>query len=122
MVRIIGFKEVVSNEGKTFNSLVLQGGVEIIHSASGNIYATARKANLASAFDAETCLSLIGTELAGSIEKQDCAPYEYTVPQTGEILVLSHHYSFVPEEKRVQGDLAGIREIDVAELAYGVSM
>ena len=122
MVRIIGFKEVVSNEGKTFNSLVLQGGVEIIHSASGNIYATARKANLASAFDAETCQSLIGTELDGSIEKQECVPYEYTVPQTGEILVLCHHYSFVPEEKKVQGEWVGIREIDVSELAYGVSL
>ena len=122
MVRIIGFKEVISNEGKAFNSLVLQGGVEVIHSASGNIYATARKANLASAFDAETCQSLIGTELAGSIEKQDCEPYEYTVPQTGEILVLSYHYSFVPEEKKVHGDMTGLREVELSDLAYGASM
>lgn len=116
MVRIIGFKESFSNEGKAFNSLVLQGGVEIIHSASGNIYATARKANLASAFDEETCKNLIGTDLAGAIERIDCEPYEYTSPQTGEILVLSHRYTFIPEEKKANVEL--VHEIDLSELSF----
>ena len=115
MVKIIGYKESLSNEGKAFNSLVLQGGVEIIHSASGNLYATARKANLASAFDAETCQSLIGTELVGSIEKEECMPYEYTSPQTGEVLTLYHRYVFIPEEKKVPTEM--YREVDVQELS-----
>lgn len=116
MVKIIGFKESLSSEGKTFMSLVLQGGIEIIHSASGNLYATARKANLASAFDAETCQSLIGNELAGSIEKEDCDPYEYTSPQTGEVLTLFHRYVFIPEEKKAQNEL--FHEMTMADLQY----
>jgi len=122
MVKIIGYKESLSNEGKAFNSLVLQGGVEIIHSASGNIYATARKANLASAFDEETCKNLIGTDLAGTIEKQECDPYEYTSPQTGEILVLTHRYTFIPEEKKVQPELELVHEVQLHELSLGLTM
>ena len=122
MVKIIGYKESLSNEGKAFNSLVLQGGVEIIHSASGNIYATARKANLASAFDEETCKGLIGTDLAGTIEKQECEPYEYTSPQTGEILVLYHRYSFIPEEKKVYQELQLMHEVELSELSIGVTI
>lgn len=116
MVRIIGYKESISNEGKVFNSLILQGGVEIIHSASGNLYATARKANLASAFDEATCQSLVGTELAGSIEKEDCEPYEYTSPQTGEVLNLFHRYVFIPEEKKAPVEM--YRELTMADLQY----
>lgn len=116
MVKIIGYKESLSSEGKTFMSLVLQGGVEIIHSASGNLYATARKANLASAFDEATCQSLVGTELAGSIEREDCDAYEYTNPQTGEVLTLFHRYVFVPEEKKAPAEM--YRELTMADLQY----
>lgn len=95
MVKIIGYKERTSSEGKTFNALELQGGVEIIHSASGGMYATVRKATVASTFDEETCKGLIGTEIPGTIEKQECEPYEYTVERTGEILTLFHRYVYV---------------------------
>lgn len=120
MVKIIGYKESISNEGKAFNSLVLQGGIEIIHSASGNIYATARKANLASAFDEATCQSLVGTELAGSIEREDCEPYEYTSPQTGEVLTMFHRYTFIPEEKKAQNEL--FHEMELPDFSIEAAM
>lgn len=116
MVKIIGYKESISNEGKAFNSLVLQGGVEIIHSASGNLYATARKANLASAFDEATCQSLVGTELAGTIEREDCEPYQYASPQTGEVLTMFHRYVFIPEEKKAPMEM--FHEMTMADLQY----
>ena len=100
MVKIIGYKERTSSEGKTFNALELQGGVEIIHSASGGMYATVRKATVASTFDEETCKGLIGTEIPGTIEKQECEPYEFTVERTGEILTLFHRYVYVAEPKK----------------------
>jgi len=100
MVKIVDFKERVSNEGKPFLALVVQGGVELIHSANGGIYATVRKASVASTFDEETCKGLIGTEIPGTIEKVECEQYEYTNPQTGEVLFLDHRYQFSPVEKK----------------------
>lgn len=102
MVKIIGYKQRTSNDGKTFNALELMGGVEIITSASGSMYATARKTTVATTFEEEVCKGLIGTELPGNIEKVNCAPYEYTVEKTGEVLILHHRYSFVPEQKQHQ--------------------
>ena len=101
MVKVIGYKERVSNEGKPFLSLMLQGGVELIQSQSGNLYATVRRASLASTFDQETCEGLIGTELPGTIEKQECEEYEHIVEKTGEVIILHHRYVYVPEEEKV---------------------
>lgn len=117
MVKIVGFKERLSNEGKPFMALILQGGVEIIHSANGGMYATARKASVATTFNAETCQALIGTDLAGSIEKQVCEPYNFTVQQTGEVLVLHHRYVFVPETKQMIAPMEIVQEIEFPELA-----
>lgn len=117
MVKIIGYKERTSNEGKTFNALELQGGVEIITSARGGMYATARRASVATTFDAETCQSLIGTEIPGTIEKQECEPYEYTVEKTGEVLVLNHRFSYVPEVQKTPAPMEIIREYEYPELA-----
>ena len=116
MVKIIGYKERTSNDGRTFNALELQGGVEITTSASGGLYATARKTSVATTFDAETCQSLIGTEIPGNIEKVDCEPYEYTLEKTGEVLVLQHRYSFVPEQKKVHAPMQIIQEVEFPEL------
>jgi len=102
MVKIISYKERLSGEGKPFMALVLQGGVEIIHSASGGMYATVRKATVASTFDEETCKGLVGTEIPGAIEKQECEPYEYTVERTGEVLTLFHRYIYVAEPLKAQ--------------------
>lgn len=100
MVKVISYKERLSGEGKPFMALVLQGGVEIIHSASGGMYATVRKASVASTFDEETCKALVGTEIPGTIEKQDCEPYEFTVERTGEVLTLFHRYVYVAEPQK----------------------
>lgn len=116
MVKIIGFKERLSNEGKAFNALELQGGVEIITSAKGGMYATARHTSVATTFDAETCQSLIGTEIPGSIEKQECDPYEYIVEKTGEVMVLNHRFTFVPEAQKTPAPMEVVREYEYAEL------
>lgn len=125
MVRIIGVKECVSHDGKTFNALVLQGSVEVIESGSGKLYATARKTSVASTFDEESCKSMIGTELPGTIEKEQCEPYEFTNPQTGEILVLEHRYTYQPEKKKVEAHMEVLQELDFQDLAgmnYSVAM
>lgn len=99
MVRIVGYHAVENEEGETFYSLSIQGGVEMVKSMeTGRFYLTARKTRISSTFDEETCKSLIGTELPGAIHKVDCAPYSYTIKDTGEEITLEHTYVYVPED------------------------
>jgi hypothetical protein len=99
MVRIIDFKNIKQKTGTEFNLLVVQGGLEpLVSKATGRIYFTMRKANVSTTFDEATCKSLVGTELPGTIEKTDCDPYEYAVPETGEILTLKHNWRYVDKD------------------------
>ena len=103
MDRIINFSERVSDDGKSFFTLDVQGGIEMVKSKStGNFYATARKTSITTTFDEVTCQALIGTELPGKVEKQDCDAYEYTIKDTGEVIELSHRFVYVPEETTSQ--------------------
>ncbi len=100
MVTIINFKERNKEDGTSFFVLELQGGIELVQSQkTKQFYATAKKAYISSTFDELTCKALIGTQMPGSIEKEECEPYEYTVQETGEIITLSHRYQYVQEAK-----------------------
>jgi len=98
MVKVSDFKLRHNPEGKAFFALELQGGLEVVRSASGNSYLTAKKATIPTTFSESTCRSLLGTELPGSIKRIECDPYDFTVPQTGEVIRLSHRYEYVEEE------------------------
>ena len=67
--------------------------------STGKFYVTAKKAFISSTFDEETCKALIGTEMEGSIVKTTCDPFEYTVKETGEIIVLNHKYVYMPDSE-----------------------
>ena len=111
MVRIINFSERTSDDGKSFFTLDVQGGIEMVKSQStGNYYATARKSSITTTFDEATCQALIGTELPGTVEKQDCEPYEYTIKDTGEVIQLSHRFMYVPEEASKQASQKPVSE------------
>ena len=100
MVRIINYKERISEEGKTFFTLEVQGGIEMIKSKStGNYYATAKRASIASTFDEETCKAILGSQLEGNVYKEDCEPYEYIAKDTGEVLTLNHKYIYLTDEE-----------------------
>ena len=99
MVRIVDYKERESEDGKVFFALELQGGIELVKSQSTNsFYATARKTSVTSTFNEATCKALIGTELPGRIEKQECESFDYTIADTGEVIELSHRYQYIPDE------------------------
>ena len=99
MVKIIDVKTITTETGKVFNMLVVQGGIEpLVSSKTGRIYLTMRKANVSTTFDAASCKSLVGSELPGKVEKMECEPYEYTVKETGEIMILKHNWQYVNEE------------------------
>jgi hypothetical protein len=112
MVRIIGFKQREKEDGTPFFILELQGGVEMIRSTeTGQFYATAKKAYVTSTFDEQTCKALIGTEISGTIVKKEVEPYSYVVKETGEELVLTHRWVFVPESKEETKQVEAINQL-----------
>ena len=103
MVTVIGWAQRSKENGESFNVLNLQGGIEMIKSAkSGKFYATARKANLVCTFNDAMCEKLVGSEFPGSIVKQDCDEYEFTIPNTDEKILLTHTYVYLPEGENVE--------------------
>ncbi|CAM4173128.1 hypothetical protein FLAN108750_13890 [Flavobacterium antarcticum] len=100
MVTIINYKERQKEDGTSFFVLEVQGGLEMIMSkATGQFYATAKKAHLSSTFDEMTCSALIGTKIPGSIMKDRCEPFTYVVKETGEQITLHHRWVYVTEEE-----------------------
>lgn len=105
MVRIIGYRSREKEDGTPFFILELQGGVEMsLSKETGQFYATAKKAYVTSTFDESTCKALIGTEMPGSIIKKEVEPYTYVVKETGEELVLTHRWVFVPKAEQPKQD------------------
>lgn len=98
MVKVKGYREVEKQDGTTFISLELNGGLEMVQSSNtGKFYATVRKCSIPTTFDAVTAESLIGQELKGEIVRMQCDPYEYVSPTTGEVMTLQHTYAYQPE-------------------------
>ena len=105
MVTIVDFKSYTREDGSIFNSLIVQGGVEAVKSqTTGKMYLTAKTARVPSTFNEITCKSLIGQQLPGSVHKVVTDPYEYAIPDSGEIVSLSHRYEYVAEQEVVLKD------------------
>ena len=103
MVKIISTKISTNTQGKSFVSLKVQGDPEFIQSQqTGKFYLTAKNCLVASTFDEEVANTLIGKDLPGSIERVACEPYEYTVPETAEIITRVHRYEYQPLKVEAQ--------------------
>ncbi|MCE4067315.1 hypothetical protein LXM63_19665 [Chryseobacterium gleum] len=106
MVRIISYKARQRENGTTFCALEVQGGIEMVLSQKTNqYYATAKKTFISSTFDEETCKALIGTELQGNVQKEECEPYEYVIKETGESIIMQHRFVYVPESSVSSGSV-----------------
>jgi hypothetical protein len=102
MVTIVNYKSYEKEDGGTFQSLIVQGGLEAVKSnESGQIYLTAKTAQVSSTLDEATCKSLIGTTIPGRIKKIKVDPYEYTNSFTGEITTYSERNVFVTEDEEI---------------------
>jgi hypothetical protein len=98
MVRILGYKTRQKEDGTNFYLLEVQGGIEMVLSkATGQYYATAKKATVSTTFDEETCKGLIGSQMPGKISKITTEPYQYTIKESGEEVTLNHKYIYLPE-------------------------
>jgi len=98
MVTIVDFVKRTNKDGKEFNALILQSGIELVKShETGRWYATAKKASITSTFDNAMCQSLIGTQIPGSVQRVESDPYEFTIRDTGEVLKLTHRWVYLKE-------------------------
>ena len=99
MVTVSSFQARKRADGKEFFTLNLQGDVEFVKSnTTGNFYATAFKGSITTTFTEETCKALVGRSLPGKIHRVVSEPYSYTIPETGEVVTLTHKYQFTPEQ------------------------
>lgn len=102
MVTITDYKTYQTEDGKDFQALLVQGGIEAVKSKeTGRTYLTARTATVNCTFNKETCESLKGTQFPGSIRKVEVEPYEYEIPDNGEIITLTHRYEYMGEDESI---------------------
>ena len=98
MVQIIAAHQRESERG-TFVSLELQGGPEMVQSqASGRFYLTAKRCFISTTFNEDQAQALVGTKFKGSIVRVEVPEYEFTLPETGEVILLNHRWDYCPEE------------------------
>lgn len=105
MVTIVDYKTYQKEDGENFYALVVQGGLEAVKSKkTKRTYFTARTARVACTFGEQMCQKLVGTEMPGSIRKIEVEPYEFSIPETGEIIELQHRNEYVGEEEAIIDD------------------
>ncbi len=114
MVIVSDYMEKVnSTSGQTFVLLELSGGLELVQSQNtGNFYATSRKCRIPSTFNVEVAKRMIGSQIEGDIVRVEVPAYEYTNPNTGEILTLAHSYAYRPKGSM---ELLGESQIEIVK-------
>ena len=122
MVRIVNYFKRQADEGSEFFALEINGGIEMVMSqASGQFYATAKKAYIASTFDEDTCKALIGIQMPGSVVRVECEPYEYTIRDTGEIITLIHRYVYEPEKNEHSPQVASYERVQADVNTFSIN-
>jgi len=102
MVTICNVVKRQNSDGEDFISLVISGGIEMVQSKmSGRFYATSRTTSIPSTFDEDFASTLIGQQIPGKIVRKECEDYQYTIPDSDEVITLGHTYEFVPESDLV---------------------
>lgn len=94
-------KRTSKKTGKDFYVLELAGGLDPVKSAEGKLYFTSRTCTVPSSFDEQTCKSMLGLQIPGSIRKVECPEYEYTIPSTNQTVTLNYKWEFVENPQEV---------------------
>lgn len=102
MVKIVDYKSIIKDNGDEFFALTLKGGLEAVKSrVTGKTYFTVRTVNVPCTFNEETCKTVIGTEIEGSIIKIPCESYSYVIQDTGEEIELNYRFEFVDSSTQI---------------------
>ena len=98
MVTVTGFKIAENEDGDTYVRLQLSGSLEMVQSKeTGNFYATVRKCSIPCTFSEEVAQTMIGSQMTGSITKQEVDEYDYTL-ESGETITLTHRWVYTQSE------------------------
>ncbi len=101
MVQVVGYSLKTPKEGKPYVALELEGEIEMVQSQNtGRFYATVRRCTISSTFDEMTAERMVNKQMAGSIERVSCEPYEFTIRETGEVTLMSYRWDYQPEGAR----------------------
>lgn len=97
MVTISGVEQRKNAKDEVFPVLIITGDLEIVNSkTTGKAYATVRKMSIPCTFSEDVAKNMIGKQLPGEIQRQECDPYEYANRNTGEVFTLRHTYHYNP--------------------------
>lgn len=97
MVTIVEVAERTAANGNVFCSVMVAGDVSVYTSAEGKASLVALKASIPSNLPKDVLESMIGNKLPGKVERVETEPYQWTNPNTGEEITLSHTYKYVPD-------------------------
>ena len=98
MVTICNFKTRQRKDGKIFIVLILSGGVELVQSqTTGQFRAVVRTCQIPANFDEQVAKSVLGTQLPGQIVRTQSEAYTLTDEKSGEVITMSHRWSYSPE-------------------------
>lgn len=111
-VKVISYEKKTAQSGGNFYVLTIANTQPSLTQSedTGSWFMSTQKANIiASGMSKEECAGMVGQVLPGSIVKQASAPYEYTVPSTGEKKVLDYKYVY---QSQMPVDLSEINEME----------
>ncbi|RDB06904.1 hypothetical protein [Runella aurantiaca] len=100
MLTVTNYAIRTTQEGKNYYALELTSDEPemVLSRSTGRYYITARKCFMSTTFNETVCKNFIGKQFPGSITKVECTPYEFTVPETGEVITRQHRYEYSPLE------------------------
>jgi len=106
MVTVTGYNIRNKKDGTSFITLNLVGKLEFVQSQStGNFRAVVSKCEIAASFPEEVAKMVLGTQMPGQIVRvQAKEPYTITDKQTGEQIVMTHRYAYLPDGATVPVD------------------
>jgi hypothetical protein len=104
MVTIVGLeKRKNKTKNEEFKVMILQGAIEVATSkTTGKPYLTARKTSIPCTFSDKFAETLVGQSLPGTIERKECTPYEFIIPNTKKKVTLSHTFQYSPNPVTVE--------------------
>jgi hypothetical protein len=108
MVQVKAIHERMNKEDKPFITLELTGDIELVQSQeTGRFYATARRCFISSTFTKEQAEQFVGTKMPGNIVREACDSYDFTIPETSEVIGLSHRWTYQPEQPLIEANPNG---------------
>jgi hypothetical protein len=103
MVTVVEYAIRKTKDDREFIALILQGGLCMVQSKqTNNFYATVKRCSIPSTFDIETAKGMLGEKIPGTVQKQSCEPYDFTIKDTGEIIHLDYRWAYVPEGASIE--------------------